>query len=68
MYAAANQAEALIILTDWPEFRNVDFARLASVMSSKIIVDGRNLYPLDTFQNLDFTYISMGRPAIVPKS
>jgi len=46
----------------------VDFARLASVMSSKIIVDGRNLYPLDTFQNLDFTYISMGRPAIVPKS
>jgi len=68
MYAAANQAEALIILTDWPEFRNVDLARLASVMSSKIIVDGRNLYPLDTFQNLDFTYISMGRPAIVPKS
>jgi len=68
MYAAANQAEALIILTDWPEFRNVDLARLASVMSSKIIVDGRNLYPLDTFKNLDFTYISMGRPAIVPKS
>lgn len=68
MYAAANQAEALIILTDWPEFRKVDLARLASVMSSKIIVDGRNLYPLDTFKNLDFTYISMGRPAIVPKS
>jgi len=68
MYAAANQAEALIILTDWSEFRNVDLARLASVMSSKIIVDGRNLYPLDTFKNLDFTYISMGRPAIIPKS
>jgi len=68
MYAAANQAEALIILTDWPEFKAADFNRLADLMSSQIVIDGRNLYSLDKFKNLGFTYISMGRPIVTPQN
>jgi len=68
MYTAVNQAEALIILTDWPEFKTAEFSRLAKVMSARVVIDGRNLYPLDKFENLDFTYISIGRPIVTPKS
>ncbi len=68
MYAATNQAEALIILTDWPEFKAADFNKLAGLMSVQIVIDGRNLYSLDKFKNLGFTYISMGRPIVTPQN
>ncbi len=61
---AVEGAEALILATEWDEFRNVDFARVKEKMLTPIIFDGRNLYDPADMKQLGFTYISMGRPAV----
>ena len=63
-YEAATGADAIFIATEWPEFRTPDFAKLASVMKSKVIFDGRNLYELREMKDQGFTYISIGRQTI----
>ena len=63
-YEAADGADAIFIATEWPEFRTPDFARLAILMKSKVIFDGRNLYELRDMEDQGFTYISIGRKAI----
>ncbi len=63
-YEAATGADAIFIATEWPEFRTPDFAKLISVMKSKVIFDGRNLYELRDMQDQGFTYISIGRKTI----
>lgn len=62
-YAAAANAQALLILTDWPEYRLLDWARLRELMELPLIVDGRNLLDPETIRDAGFEYISMGRPA-----
>ena len=61
-YAAAEGADALLILTDWEEFCALDFSRLHAALRQPIIVDGRNLYRPDVMEAHGFTYISVGRP------
>jgi UDPglucose 6-dehydrogenase len=63
-YEAATGADAILIATEWPEFRAPDFAKLSSVMKSKTIFDGRNLYELRDMKDQGFTYISIGRKPI----
>lgn len=63
-YEAAQGADAIFVATEWPEFRAPDFERLGSMMKSKIIFDGRNLYDLKEVQEAGFTYISIGRKPI----
>ncbi len=63
-YDAAKGADAIFIATEWPEFRAPDFGKLAEVMKSKVIFDGRNLYDLHDMRGLGFTYISIGRKSI----
>ncbi len=63
-YEAAKGADAIFIATEWPEFRALDFARLGSLMTSKVIFDGRNLYELRDMKDQGFTYISIGRKSI----
>jgi len=63
-YEAAQGADAIFIATEWPEFRAPDFDKLASVMKSKIIFDGRNLYDLQEMEDNGFTYYSIGRKSI----
>ena len=63
-YEAAEGADAIFIATEWPEFRTPDFARLATLMKSKVIFDGRNLYELQDMKDQGFTYISIGRKPI----
>ena len=63
-YDAALGADAIFIATEWPEFRAPDFGKLATVMKSKIIFDGRNLYDLQDMKDIGFTYISIGRKSI----
>jgi UDPglucose 6-dehydrogenase len=65
-YAAAHDADALLILTDWAEFAALDLPRLNSVMRYPIVVDGRNLYEPHAMQDEGFTYLSIGRPAVYP--
>ena len=61
VYEAARDAHALVILTDWDEFRTLDLARLRALMRSPIVVDGRNLFEPATMQAAGFEYYSLGR-------
>ena len=61
-YAALTDADALVICTEWQQFRAPDFDEMARRMRSKVIVDGRNLYQPKKLQAEGWTYLSVGRP------
>jgi len=63
-YEALSGADALLILTEWNEFRHPNFQRMRSELKSPIIFDGRNLYEPSLMKALEFRYYSMGRRAI----
>ena len=63
-YDALDGADALIIVTEWNEFRRPDFARMKKLMKSPVIFDGRNLYEPQQMVEEGFSYFSMGRPAV----
>jgi UDPglucose 6-dehydrogenase len=65
-YEAAENADAVLILTDWPAFAKLDLPRLKQLMRFPIVVDGRNLYRPSAMLDHGFTYLSMGRPAAHP--
>jgi len=60
-YAAAEGADALVLVTEWNEFKQVDMARVAAALKQKILVDGRNIYEPDKMQELGFVYRGIGR-------
>lgn len=64
MYAATQDADALIIVTEWSEFRNPDFDRIAKSLKHPAIFDGRNVYTMEKMQQLAFYYESMGRKTV----
>lgn len=61
LYDALKGAEALLIATEWPVFRNPDFDRMEECLNSKVIFDGRNLYDLQKMIDLGYYYNSIGR-------
>jgi UDPglucose 6-dehydrogenase len=67
-YQAAEQADALLVVTEWDEFRYLDLKRLHATMSHGIIVDGRNIFSPALVADAGFEYYSMGRPAVHPPS
>ena len=64
LYEAAEGADAIFIATEWPEFRTPDFDKISSLLKSKVIFDGRNLYDLQQMKDLGYTYFSIGRETI----
>jgi UDPglucose 6-dehydrogenase len=60
-YGALADADALVVLTDWNEYRHPDLARVKSMLRRPVVVDARNLYSPDKMQALGFTYYSIGR-------
>jgi UDPglucose 6-dehydrogenase len=62
-YLALQGADALVICTEWKQFRVPDFAEMATRMRSKVIVDGRNLYQPVVLQAEGWIYFSVGRAA-----
>jgi UDPglucose 6-dehydrogenase len=60
-YDAAQGAQALLLVTEWEEFRQLDLARVREVMEVPILVDGRNLFDPATVRKAGFEYVSMGR-------
>jgi UDPglucose 6-dehydrogenase len=62
IYEAAEGADAVIILTDWPQFAQLDLVRLRQTMHFPVVVDGRNLYEPEHMLEHGFTYVSVGRP------
>lgn len=63
-YTALENADALMVLTEWNEFRNPDYNRLKSGLKSKIIFDGRNVFDPHKMKELGFTYYSIGRQKV----
>jgi len=63
-YAAIEGADALVLVTDWNEYRHPDFERMKQSLRTPVVIDGRNLYALDRMQKLGFTYHSIGRAAV----
>lgn len=65
MYSALEDADCLLIATEWPEFKNPNFSLIAEKMKHKAIFDGRNMYPLETLEQNGFYYKSIGRKTVV---
>ena len=65
-YVAAKDADALLILSDWREFGELDLDRLHAALRFPIVIDGRNLYEPQEMLEHGFTYLSVGRPAMYP--
>jgi UDPglucose 6-dehydrogenase len=63
-YDALRDADAALIVTEWPEFKQPDFARMKALMREPVIFDGRNLYELGSMRGLGFTYYAVGRPPV----
>ena len=63
LYEAAQDADAVLILTDWKEFAEIDLAELNRAVRFPIVIDGRNLYKPQQMADHGFTYVSIGRPA-----
>jgi UDPglucose 6-dehydrogenase len=62
-YEALKGADALLVITEWNEFREPDYARMKTLMRSPVVFDGRNIYTPQTMRTQGFTYYSIGRPA-----
>ncbi|MFN6091837.1 MAG: UDP-glucose dehydrogenase family protein [Bacteroidota bacterium] len=63
-YSTLKGADALIIATEWSVFRTPDFEKMNSLMKSKVIFDGRNLYDLQRMNDLGYYYNSVGRDVV----
>ena len=60
-YDALDGANALVIITEWQEFRSPDFDAIKESLSEPVVFDGRNLYDPDTMRTLGFSYYAIGR-------
>jgi UDPglucose 6-dehydrogenase len=65
-YEVAEDADALVIVTEWNEFRGLDLGRIEGLMNEKRLIDMRNIYKHPEMQKHGFHYIPVGRPPIVP--
>jgi UDPglucose 6-dehydrogenase len=60
-YQVAEKADALILATEWNEFKQLDFAKVKTLMAQPIILDGRNLWDSEALNEMGFTYMGIGR-------
>lgn len=60
-YETVRNADALVILTEWDEFKQIDLAKVKKLLHAPLIVDGRNIYDPAEMKKLGFEYISIGR-------
>ncbi|HKW85466.1 MAG TPA: UDP binding domain-containing protein, partial [Nitrospiraceae bacterium] len=67
-YDAARGADALVLVTEWNQFRNLDFARIKTALRRPILIDLRNVYEPDRIAALGFHYVSVGRAPRKPSS
>ncbi len=63
-YDALGDADALMIMTEWPVFRTPEFDQLSELLKNNVIFDGRNLYELSQMEEMGFTYYSIGRKTV----
>jgi len=65
-YEALVDTDGLIVVTEWPEFRILNYRVLEKLMGEKVIFDGRNIYEAEELQEYGFTYYSIGRQTVTP--
>lgn len=65
-YDAAKGADALLVLTEWDEFKGLDLGRIRSLLRYPIVIDGRNLFSPERMREHNFIYMSIGRPDVLP--
>jgi UDPglucose 6-dehydrogenase len=63
-YEVAKDADAILIITEWNEFKEMDLKKLKGLLRNPLIIDGRNIYDLDNIEKEGFNYISIGRREI----
>jgi UDPglucose 6-dehydrogenase len=63
-YSAAERADAVVIATEWEQFRALDLTRLKGVMMQPVIVDLRNIYRADEMRRAAFRYVPIGRAGV----
>lgn len=63
-YECLENADALIIVTEWDEFRFPDFEKMSKLLKDKVIFDGRNLYEIKEMKKFGFHYESVGRQVV----
>jgi len=61
MDSVADGCDALVVATEWPQFKELDLAKARDAMTSPILFDGRNLFDPEEMEQLGFTYKSIGR-------
>ena len=61
-YQTAKDASALLIVTEWNEFKELDLSKIKKLMKDPVIIDGRNIYDPEKVREIGFTYSSIGRP------
>ncbi len=60
-YSAADEADAVVVVTEWNEFRQLDLVRLAKGLKNRVLFDGRNIYDPETVKKLGYMYYGVGR-------
>jgi len=65
-YEALVDCDGLIVITEWPEFRVLNYKVLEKLMREKVVFDGRNIYDAEELQEFGFTYYSIGRQPVNP--
>jgi UDPglucose 6-dehydrogenase len=63
--SAVEGSDALVVLTEWPEFVEIDLVGLKDGLRRPVVVDGRNIWSVERMAELGFTYLSFGRPDVV---
>ena len=67
LYSAIDNANALVVCTEWAEFAAPDFHRIKELLKEPLIFDGRNIYEIDKMEAMGFTYYSVGRRTVSSK-
>ena len=57
----ADGCDALVLVTDWQQFRNLDYGKMAQLMNSPVMIDGRNFLDREALQQAGFYYVGVGR-------
>ena len=65
-YEAIRGADAMVVVTEWNEFRSPDFKRIRELLKTPMVFDGRNLYSRESMRRQGFEYHSIGRPVVMP--
>jgi UDPglucose 6-dehydrogenase len=65
-YQTAEESDALVIVTEWREFKLLDMEKLRKLMKRPLIFDGRNIYHVERMLTVGFDYFSIGRPGRKP--